>query len=86
MYTFNPSISFFVSCDNQAEIDYYWEQFLAEGQELMCGWITDKFGITWQIIPSTLREYIRYPEGMTAMRQMKKLDIETLKNATEKYR
>ena len=86
MYTFNPSISFFVSCDNQSEIDYYWEQFLAEGQELMCGWITDKFGITWQIIPSTLGEYIRYPEGMTAMRQMKKLDIETLKNATEKYR
>ncbi|MBI1836609.1 MAG: VOC family protein [Flavobacteriia bacterium] len=85
MYSFNPSISFFVACDNQLEIDYYWEKFLDGGQELMCGWITDKFGLTWQIVPSMLGNFIRYPEGMTAMRKMKKLEIETLKKATEKY-
>lgn len=86
MYQLSPAISFFVGCETQEEIDYYWGKFSNGGQELMCGWITDQYGVTWQIIPNSLNEYIRYPEGMTAMRQMKKLDIEMLKNATEKYR
>jgi predicted 3-demethylubiquinone-9 3-methyltransferase (glyoxalase superfamily) len=89
IYAFTPAISFFVNCKTQAEVDELWEKLSAGGEEVQCGWLKDKFGLSWQIVPSALGEYIngKDPEGsqraMRAMLQMKKLDVEKLKQAYE---
>lgn len=85
-FTFNESVSFVVECDNQADIDYYWDKLTGDGgQESRCGWVKDKYGVSWQIIPSMLGELMTDPEKgqrvMQALMQMGKLDIEKLKNA-----
>ncbi len=87
-FQFNESISFFVHCENQAEVDDLWNKLTADGgQESMCGWLKDKFGVSWQIIPNALGEMFGDPDGakagraMQAMLQMRKLDIATLKKA-----
>ncbi len=85
-YTFNEAVSLVVECDDQAELDKYWNAFTAEGgQESMCGWLKDKFGVSWQIIPSVLGKLMSDPERggrvMQALMKMKKLDIATLENA-----
>jgi predicted 3-demethylubiquinone-9 3-methyltransferase (glyoxalase superfamily) len=86
MYKFNEAISFHVSCDTQDELDYFWNK-LSDGGDAnaqRCGWLKDKFGVSWQIIPSMLGELLSNPatseKAMKAMMQMKKLDIETLRN------
>jgi predicted 3-demethylubiquinone-9 3-methyltransferase (glyoxalase superfamily) len=87
-FSFSQGISLFVSCDSQAEIDRYYDTLLADGgKELQCGWLSDKFGVVWQIVPKLLQTLIGDPDprksgrAMQAMMQMKKLDIATLKRA-----
>jgi predicted 3-demethylubiquinone-9 3-methyltransferase (glyoxalase superfamily) len=88
-FHFTEAVSFFVSCETQAEVDYYWIKLTEGGEESQCGWLKDKFGLSWQIVPSTLGDYIGGPDAagaqraMQAMLQMKKLDIGKLKQAYE---
>ena len=89
-FKFNEAISFFVDCDTQEEVDYYWTTLSADGgEESMCGWVKDKFGLWWQIIPSALGELMGDPDPVKAQRvtqamlQMRKIDIAGLKKAHE---
>ncbi len=81
VFQFTPAVSLMVGCDTQEEIDRLWEAFCREGQESQCGWLTDKFGLSWQIVPARLEEWMRdaSPEQLlrmnTAMFGMKKLVI-----------
>src|SRR5690349_17267200 len=83
MFKFNESMSLFVDCKDQAEIDYLWSKLTADGgQESQCGWLKDKYGLSWQIIPTFLPELITTnPRAMQAMLKMKKIDIATLERA-----
>ena len=87
-FKFNESISFFINCENQAEVDELWNKLTVDGgEESMCGWLKDKFGLWWQIIPSALMELMgdKDPEKaqrvMQAMLKMNKIDIKDLKQA-----
>lgn len=80
-YVFNPAISFVIRCDSQDEVDYYWERLTSGGAEVQCGWLTDKFGISWQVVPSRLAEFIKHPKAMQAMMGMKKIDLAELERA-----
>ena len=88
-FTFTEANSFFVNCETQAEVDELWQKFTAEGEESMCGWLKDKFGVSWQIIPSALMEMLQDedPEKakrvMDAMLQMQKIDIQKLEDARD---
>ena len=82
-HKFTEAISFVVRCDSQDEVDYYWERLTAGGSEIACGWLKDKFGLCWQIVPARLPELIRHPKAMQAMMQMKKLDIAELERAAQ---
>lgn len=81
MYKFTPAISFVVMCEDQAEIDHYWESLSAVPQAEQCGWLVDKYGVSWQIVPNNLSELISSSGGMKAMLSMKKLDIAALEAA-----
>lgn len=87
MYRFNEAISFFVSCDTQPEIDRYWAGLTSGGQEIQCGWLKDRFGVTWQIVPSRLITMLtdsdpaRVQRVVAAMMPMKKLDLARLEAA-----
>lgn len=83
---FTESISFVITCKNQKEIDYYWDRLTADGgEESMCGWCSDKFGVSWQVVPSILSELMSIPKKsqkvVQAFMKMKKFDIEKLKKA-----
>lgn len=88
-YSFNPAISLVVNCETQEEINYYWEKLAEGGYEgaQQCGWLQDKYGVSWQIVPATLGELLSDPDPaksgrvMQAMLQMKKIDIHALKQA-----
>jgi len=88
-YTFNPAVSFLVQCPTQEEVDYFWERLTDGGDEAaqMCGWLADRYGVSWQVIPDQLVEYMTDPDPekaqrtMQAMLQMKKLDVAALKAA-----
>jgi len=86
-YTFSPAISFFVNCETQAEVDEFWSKLSAGGKEVQCGWLQDKFGVSWQIIPNALMELmsdkdpVKSQRVFKAMLQMTKIDIEGLKRA-----
>jgi len=86
-YSFTPAISLFVNCGTQAEVDELWDKLSAGGEKIQCGWLKDKYGLTWQIIPSVLGEMLadKDPEKsnrvMKAMMQMIKIDIDGLKRA-----
>ncbi|GLH70169.1 VOC family protein [Geothrix rubra] len=86
-YPFTPAISFMVNCDTQADIDRLWEELGAGGTEVACGWMTDKFGVSWQILPTSLLKMMHDPDlaasqrAFSAMLQMKKLDIARLEQA-----
>ncbi|MBP6085441.1 VOC family protein [Candidatus Gracilibacteria bacterium] len=88
-YQFTPAISFFVSCENQEEIDQLWRKLSADPSAEQCGWLKDKFGLSWQIIPSNLSQLLgqQDPEKakkvMMAMMQMKKIDIAALQQAAQ---
>ena len=89
LFKFNESISFVIKCEDQAEVDYYWEKLTAGGEESMCGWLKDKFGLSWQVTPVRLIELVsnKDPEkanrAMQAMMKMRKIDIETIEKAAE---
>jgi len=86
-FEFSPAISFVVHCRTQKEIDYYWDELLAGGEPSQCGWLTDKFGMSWQIVPEILPRLLgdeneaRAERTMAAMMKMAKLDIDGLKKA-----
>ena len=87
-FTFSPATSFVVNCETQAEVDAFWERLSAGGKTQGCGWLTDKFGLTWQIIPTVLPELLTHQDpakasrAMKAMMQMVKIDIEALRRAS----
>lgn len=85
MFKFNEAISFVVDCETQQEIDYYWNKLSEGGSEGQCGWLKDKFGVSWQIVPTVLGKLMSDPERsgrvVQAFMQMKKFDIEKLLNA-----
>jgi predicted 3-demethylubiquinone-9 3-methyltransferase (glyoxalase superfamily) len=86
-FTFNEAISFQVSCESQEEVDAYWSKLSEGGEEGPCGWLKDKFGVSWQIVPTRLVELIGDPDReksqrvMAAMLQMKKIEIPELERA-----
>jgi len=80
---FTEAISFVVRCDSQAEVDYYWSRLLDGGKEDQCGWLKDRFGLSWQVVPARLPELIKNPKAMQAMLKMKKLDIAELEAAAK---
>lgn len=86
-YKINEAISFIINCDTQEEIDFLWEKLSEDGEKIQCGWLKDKYGVTWQVIPSVWEELIsstdlkKTERVMQAMMKMKKLDIEILKKA-----
>ncbi|WP_207495232.1 VOC family protein [Aridibaculum aurantiacum] len=87
MFSFSPAISLFVNCETQEEVDELWEKLSAGGQQQRCGWLQDKFGVSWQIIPSALQRLIYVQDAqqakrvMDAMLQMNKMDIAKLEEA-----
>ena len=84
MFKFNEAISFIVRCDTQQEVDDYWSKLTAAGgSEGRCGWLKDKFGLSWQIVPGRLPELIQHPAAMQAMMQMKKINIAELERAAK---
>jgi predicted 3-demethylubiquinone-9 3-methyltransferase (glyoxalase superfamily) len=83
MFHFTEAVSFVVRCDSQQEVDDYWRKLSAGGMESQCGWLKDKFGLSWQIVPARLPELIRNPNAMQAMLRMKKIDIAELERAAK---
>ena len=81
MYKFNEATSWVVRCDTQEEIDYYWSRLVDGGAESRCGWLKDRFGMSWQVVPALLGEWLKNPGAMQAMLGMKKLDIAALQKA-----
>ena len=87
-FKFTEAVSFVVNCATQEEIDYYWEELSSGGgEEVQCGWLTDKYGLSWQVVPAKIREWAKDTAGfqrvMHAVMQMKKLDIAALESAYE---
>lgn len=88
-FKFTEAVSFVVNCTNQEEVDHFWEQLLEGGKESQCGWLKDKYGMSWQIVPKALVELLQDKDPakanrvMQAMMKMIKIDIETLKRAAE---
>jgi predicted 3-demethylubiquinone-9 3-methyltransferase (glyoxalase superfamily) len=86
-FTFNEAISFFVSCKDQAEVDYFWERLLDGGKPQQCGWLKDRYGVAWQIVPEALMRYLSDAESakanrvQAAMMQMVKIDVASLDEA-----
>jgi len=89
LYKFTEAISFFVNCETQEEVDTLWEKLTEGGEPGQCGWLKDKFGVSWQIVPTALGELLgakdpaKSKSVVQAMLQMKKLDIQALKQAYE---
>ncbi len=88
-YKFNPAVSFVVNCQTQEEVDYYWDHLAAGGQPVQCGWVTDRFGLSWQVVPGQFPELLTHPDPATAQRVMQammkmvKLDIAALQKAAQ---
>jgi predicted 3-demethylubiquinone-9 3-methyltransferase (glyoxalase superfamily) len=86
-FKFNEAVSFQVMCNGQSEIDYFWQKLTAGGREGQCGWLKDKFGVSWQIVPSVLPQMLTDSDGsksertMSVLMTMKKFDLETLQRA-----
>jgi predicted 3-demethylubiquinone-9 3-methyltransferase (glyoxalase superfamily) len=88
-YRLTPAVSFVINCKDQAEVDYYWDRLGADGREVQCGWLVDKFGISWQVVPDRLGELMSDPDParadrtMQAMLKMVKLDVAALEAAAD---
>jgi predicted 3-demethylubiquinone-9 3-methyltransferase (glyoxalase superfamily) len=83
VFRFTEAISMMVRCDSQQEVDEYYSKLAAGGQESQCGWLKDKFGLSWQIVPARLPELIKHPKAMQAMMKMKKIDLAELERAAQ---
>ena len=87
IFKFTEAVSFIANCETQAEVDRLWEKLSAGGEEGQCGWLKDRYGLSWQIVPTVLTEMLQDKDAsksarvMSALLQMKKLDIKTLKQA-----
>jgi len=85
VFKFTEAVSFTIPCETQEEVDYFWEKLTAGGQESQCGWLKDKYGLSWQVVPTILPKLLKDPERsgrvMNAFMKMKKFDIETLEKA-----
>lgn len=87
MFQFSPAVSFVVDCDTQEDVDYYWDKLSAGGKQMQCAWLSDKFGVTWQVVPKQLEQLMSDPDPvkagrvMQAMMQMSKIDIAGLQRA-----
>ncbi len=87
IFKFTEAISFVVNCETQKEVDHFWEKLSAGGQEVQCGWLKDRFGVSWQVVPTVLVEMLQDKDRekskrvMAAMLKMKKIDIAALKKA-----
>jgi predicted 3-demethylubiquinone-9 3-methyltransferase (glyoxalase superfamily) len=88
-FKFTEAVSFVVNCKDQEEIDYFWERLSSGGKEVQCGWLKDKYGLSWQVVPTVAIEYLKSKDPkksqrvMGAIMKMVKIDIETLKRAAE---
>jgi len=88
-HQFSGAVSFVVNCETQEEVDHYWEKLAAGGTQIQCGWLTDRFGLTWQVVPTALPQLLGDPDParsqrvMKAMMGMKKLDIAGLRQAAD---
>jgi predicted 3-demethylubiquinone-9 3-methyltransferase (glyoxalase superfamily) len=89
-FTFSEAISLQIDCEDQAEVDYYWEKLTADGgREGPCGWLTDKYGLSWQVVPKGMVALFQDPDparaerAMSAMMSMRKLDLEAVKRAAD---
>jgi predicted 3-demethylubiquinone-9 3-methyltransferase (glyoxalase superfamily) len=88
-FTFDEAVSFLINCANQKEVDYYWEKLTEGGEEVQCGWLKDKYGLSWQVVPSGMEEALNDPDparserAMKAMLGMKKIDIAALHAAAD---
>ena len=86
-FAFTPAISFVVNCETQADVDEFWAKLTAGGKEGQCGWLTDRFGVSWQVVPKGLTELLKEPDPqkstrvMQSLMQMKKLDLAALQRA-----
>ena len=89
MFKFSPAISFFVKCESQEEVDYYWSKLAAGGQTNQCGWLQDKFGVSWQVIPTEMLSLLNDPDpgraqrATQAMLGMRKIDIAEIRRAAD---
>ena len=87
VYTLSPAFSFVIDCEDQEEVDHYWDKLVDGGQPSRCGWLTDRFGLSWQVVPKALFETIAGPDAAgreratAAMMKMVKLDVAALKAA-----
>ena len=92
LFKFSEAISFVVNCETQEEVDHFWEKLSAGGQEVQCGWLKDRFGVSWQVVPTVLGEMLQDKDRekskrvMAAMLKMKRINIEALKKAYEAAR
>ncbi|WP_460461022.1 VOC family protein [Angustibacter peucedani] len=88
-FTFDEAVSFAISCRDQDEVDYYWDALVEGGEESQCGWLKDKFGLSWQVVPEGMDEIFADPDperarrAMQAMFAMKKLDVAALRRAAD---
>ncbi len=88
-FSFDEAISFMITCDDQAEVDYYWERLTDGGQESACGWLKDRFGLSWQVVPDGMIELFSDPDrdranrAMAAMMTMRKLDLAAVRQAAD---
>ncbi len=86
-FTFSPAVSFIINCRDQVETDYYWEKLCAGGKAEQCGWLKDRFGVSWQVVPTQLMELLQTGEPdklgkmMSALMRMQRLDIQALLHA-----
>jgi predicted 3-demethylubiquinone-9 3-methyltransferase (glyoxalase superfamily) len=74
-FKFNESVSFVIPCEDQKEIDYYWEKLSAVPESEQCGWCKDKFGLSWQVVPANMEELMKRPNAFANLMQMKKIEI-----------
>ncbi len=82
-FPFTQAVSFVVRCDSQAEVDDYWAKLSAGGKEIQCGWLVDKFGLSWQVVPAQLPELVKNPKAFQAMMGMVKIDLAELERAAQ---
>ena len=88
MFRFSPAISFVVNCETQDEVDHFWDRLSEDGEQDRCGWVRDKFGVSWQIVPAVLTDFMsdasKSGKVMEALLQMQKLDIRQLQDAYDR--